>query len=261
MTRFTDAIIRLPAVTFAGGIATAGLGAPSLPLALEQHAQYVAALERCGLRITTLEPDPAFPDSTFVEDTAVIVGDRAVLTRPGAASRLGEAGAMRDTLARFFRQFDTIAAPGTLDGGDVCETEDHLYIGLSARTNRAGAEQLAAFVAPFGVASTFVDMSGMTSILHLKSGMSYAGDGIFVAIDELLPRLDLGGARIVRTRAGEEYAANCVRVNDAVLIAAGYPDLEQQLRSHGLSPLPLDMSEYQKMDGGLSCLSLRFTRA
>lgn len=258
MTRFTDAIVRPPGQSFTEGIASVPAGKPSLALALEQHARYVAALERCGLRVTALDPDPAFPDSTFVEDTAVIVGSRAVLTRPGAPSRLGEAAAIRAPLAAFFEELDEIAAPGTLDGGDVCETDDRVYIGLSARTNRSGAEQLAAFLAKAGVASSFVDMSGVPGILHLKSGMSYLGDGIFAVIDQLAPRLDLNGARVLHARPGEEYGANCVRVNDAVLLASGHPNLEEQLRRSGLNPIVLDVSEYRKLDGGLSCLSLRF---
>jgi dimethylargininase len=258
VTRFNSAIVRPPGRTFADGLTSVPLGAPSLELALEQHAAYVAALERCGLTVTTLEPNDAFPDSTFVEDTAVIAGSNAMLTRPGAASRLGEAAAIRQTIARFFPDFEEITEPGTLDGGDVCEAEGCVYIGLSERTNRSGADQLAAFVQKAGAKASFVDMTGIESILHLKSGMSYAGDGIFVAIDELLPRLDLSGGRVLHVPPGEEYGANCVRVNDCVLVAAGYPALEALLRSCGLSPIALDMSEYQKMDGGLSCLSLRF---
>jgi dimethylargininase len=258
VTRFSTAIVRPPGRTFANGLASVPLGTPSLPLALEQHAAYVAALERCGLKVVALDADDAFPDSTFVEDTTVIVGSRALLTRPGADSRLGEAAAIRATIASFFNDFEEMSAPGTLDGGDVCEAEDCVYIGLSARTNRAGAGQLAAFVERAGVKASFVDMTGITGILHLKSGMSYAGDGIFVAIDELLPRLDLSGGRVLHVPPGEEYGANCVRVNDCVLVAAGYPALEGLLRSCGLSPVALDMSEYRKMDGGLSCLSLRF---
>jgi dimethylargininase len=258
VTRFNSAIVRPPGRTFADGHTPGHLGKPSFELALEQHAAYVATLERCGLKITALEPDDAFPDSTFVEDTAVIIGSNAMLTRPGAASRLGEATAMREPLARYFGNFEQMVEPGTLDGGDVCETEDCVYIGLSARTNRNGAEQLAAFVRKAGAKASLVDMTGVTSILHLKSGMSYAGDGIFLAIDELLPRLDLSGGRVLHVPPGEEYGANCVRVNDCVLVAAGYPAVEELLRNCGLSPLTLDMSEFRKMDGGLSCLSLRF---
>jgi dimethylargininase len=258
VTRFKTAIVRPPGRTFADGLTSVPLGTPSLALALEQHAAYVAALERCGLKIIALDADDAYPDSTFVEDTTVIAGSRALLTRPGAASRLGESAAIRATVARYFSDLEEMSAPGTLDGGDVCEAEDRAYIGLSARTNRAGAEQLAAFLERSGVNASFVDMTGITSILHLKSGMSYAGDGIFVAIDELLPRLDLSGARVLHVPPGEEYGANCVRVNDCVLVAAGYPALEALLRSCGLSPVALEMSEYRKMDGGLSCLSLRF---
>jgi dimethylargininase len=258
VTRFNTAIVRPPGRTFADGLTSVPLGTPSLALALEQHAAYVAALERCGLNVIALDADDAFPDSTFVEDTTVIAGSRAMLTRPGAASRLGEAAAIRATIARYFSDFEEMAAPGALDGGDVCEAGDCAYVGLSARTNREGADQLAAFLERAGIKTRFVDMTGITSILHLKSGLSYAGDGIFVAIDELLPRLDLSGGRVLHVPPGEEYGANCVRVNDCVLVAAGYPALEALLRSCGLSPVVLEMSEYRKMDGGLSCLSLRF---
>ena len=258
MTRFNTAIVRPPGRTFADGLTSVPLGTPSLALALEQHAAYVAALERCGLKVVALDADDAFPDSTFVEDTTVIAGSHAMVTRPGAASRLGESAAIRATIARYFIDFEEMSAPGTLDGGDVCEAGDCTYIGLSARTNRAGAEQLAAFLERSGMEARFVDMTGIASILHLKSGLSYAGDGIFVAIDELLPHVDLSGARVLHVPAGEEYGANCVRVNDCVLVASGYPELEELLRSCGLSPVALEMSEYQKMDGGLSCLSLRF---
>jgi dimethylargininase len=259
VAQFTDAIVRPPGATFADGLVSVPSGAPSLTLALEQHARYVGALERCGLRVTALDPDDAFPDSTFVEDTAVIAGSRAILTRPGAASRLGEAQAMRAALARFFIRFDEITEPGTLDGGDVCDAGDRVYIGLSERTNRAGAEQLGAFLAASGAASILVDMTGLTGVLHLKSGMSYLGDGIYLVTDELLPRLDCGAARVIRVEPGEEYAANCVRINDSVLIPEGYPAVALQLHELGLTTIALDVSEFRKMDGGLSCLSLRFT--
>jgi dimethylargininase len=259
MTHFTRAVVRPPGSSFAQGISSAPLGEPSLPLALEQHARYVEALERCGLAVTALDPEASFPDSTFVEDTAVIARGRALLARPGAPSRLGEAAAIRPALERFFPALEEMSAPGTLDGGDVCEAGDAAYVGLSARTNRAGAERLAAFLAKDGIAAHLVDMTGVPGILHLKSGMSYLGDDTFVVIDALLPRLELPkSARILRVQKQEEYAANCVRVNDAVLFPAGYPNLESQLRDRGFTPLVLNVSEYQKMDGGLSCLSLRF---
>lgn len=247
----------MPGANFAQGLTSASLGSPSLELALDQHARYVAALETCGLAVTIL-PGDSLPDSTFVEDTAVIAGTRAMLTRPGAPSRLEEVEAIRSPLARFFDEIETMEAPATLDGGDVCEAGRHFYIGISQRTNHAGAQALAGFLARDGYTASLVEIADMTSILHLKSGMAYLGDGTFVVIDELLPRLDLGRSHVIRTRAGEEYGANCVRVNDYVLLAAGHPDLERQLAHRGFTTIVLEMSEFAKMDGGLSCLSLRF---
>lgn len=255
---FERAIARKPGANFSEGLTSADLGSPSLPRALEEHAAYCEALRRCGLAVTELEADSRFPDATFVEDTAVIVSTHAILTRPGARSRAGEVEAMRQPLAQFFGQLDEIAAPGTLDGGDVCEAENHYYIGISKRTNPEGAGQLATYLRKHGRTSSFVDIRDMTAILHLKSGLTYLGDGNFLAIEELEPKLYLRTGNRIRVPAGEEYGANCIRVNFYVLLASGHPQLETLLDLHGYRPLVLDMSEYEKMDGGLSCLSLRF---
>lgn len=207
--------------------------------------------------VTVLAHD-LLPDSTFVEDTAVIAGRNAILTRPGAPARIDEVDAIREPLRAFFDEFAEIHEPGTLDGGDVCEAGRHFYIGISRRTNPEGGAQLAAFLARHGYTSSFVDIRDMTFILHLKSGLSYIGDGTFVAIDELLGRIDFERGHVIRTHPGEEYGANCIRVNDFVLLASGHEELERQLSRHGFSSMVLEMSEFAKMDGGLSCLSLRF---
>lgn len=252
------AIARRPARNFADGLTSADLGAPSYARALEQHDAYCAALRDCGLDVTLLEADERFADSTFVEDTAIVTAEFAILTRPGAQSRAGEVEGMRPHLACFFDALEEISAPGTVDGGDICEAGDHYYIGISKRTNREGALQLAAFLKAFGIRSSFVDITDMTSILHLKSGLAYLGDNRFLAIAELEPRLDIRSERLLRVHAQEEYGANCVRVNDRVLLASGHPKIEASIERLGYRPLVLDMSEYRKMDGGLSCLSLRF---
>ncbi len=255
---FTRAIVRPPAANFADGLTTAGLGAPDFEKALEQHARYCTALERCGLALTRLAPDPRYPDSTFVEDTAILTERCAILTHPGAPSRQGEVTSLRETLARFYTRFHTLTAPGTLDGGDICEAGAHFFIGVSERTNAEGARQLADFLAREGYTSSLVDIHGVPGILHLKSGIAYLGDNRLVLIDALAGRPEFRGYTVVHVAPAENYAANCVRVNDYVLLAAGYPALEATVRGLGYRGLPLDMSEYQKMDGGLSCLSLRF---
>jgi len=151
-----------------------------------------------------------------------------------------------------------VVSPGTLDGGDVCEHGTHLFIGISHRTNEEGARQLAAFAAEVGYTASTIDVRGVASILHLKSGLVSVDDSLLVAIDALASHPALKGHEVLCVAREEAYAANCVRVNDRVLVALGFPRLAGELRTRGLNPLPLAMSEFQKMDGGLSCLSLRF---
>ncbi len=249
--------MRPPAASFAGGLTTAQLGLPSLDKALEQHARYVEALEHAGVAVTALPPEPDFPDSTFVEDTAILGGTLAVLTRPGAPSRLREVDSIRTALAECFEKVAEIEWPGTVDGGDVCEAVGRYYIGISERTNESGAAQLARVLQRAGFEAETVDIRGMR-ILHLKSGIAYLGDDTFVVIEDVAERMNLDGHRVITTDPDEDYAANCIRVNDAVLMPAGYPKLARALADAGFTLVELEVSEYRKMDGGLSCLSLRF---
>jgi dimethylargininase len=186
-----------------------------------------------------------------------------MLTRPGAASRLGEVAAIAGAVRGFYPEATEIATPGTLDGGDICEAGSHFFLGLSHRTNEEGARQLAEHLAKEGYTSSCVDVRGMTSILHLKSGISYVGPGpagepTLVVMEEMADWPEFAGYDLLRVSAEESYAANCVRVNDRLLVAAGYPQMTEELVRRGFDPLVLDMSEFRKMDGGLSCLSLRF---
>ena len=255
---FKHAIVRLPGANFADGLTREDLGAPSLPMVLAQHEAYCQALRDCGLSLSTLPADPANPDGTFVEDTAVLLPEGAILTRPGAASRQGEVAAIADALRRHYPKLATITAPGTVDGGDICEAGQHVFIGVSHRTNEEGAAQLARWLASQGYSSSTVDVRGVDSILHLKSGVSWLGNGRLLAIPELAPHESFLGFEIVRTEADEAYAANALRVNDVVLLAAGFPRLQSRLEALGYRCLALAMSEFEKQDGGLSCLSLRF---
>jgi dimethylargininase len=257
---FTRAIVRPPATNFSEGLTTANLGAPNYERAVAQQEAYCLALEQCGLTLTRLEPDQAYPDCPFVEDTAVLTDKCAVLTRPGALSRAGEVASIKKVLTDFYSDMLSIQSPGTLDGGDVCEAGDHFFIGISERTNEAGAQQLADLLAPSGYTCSFVDIRSLNDILHLKSGIAYLGDNRLVLIDALehTDHAEFSKYDLVRLNVDEEYAANCVRINEHVLVAAGYPVLERKLRELGYQTIALDMSEFQKMDGGLSCLSLRF---
>jgi dimethylargininase len=253
---FKHAIVRLPGSNFAQGLTSVQLGVPVYDKVLQQHARYCDALEACGLSITTLDTDLDHPDSTFVEDTAVLTAHSAILTRPGARSRQGEVVAMRPALRSFFPELLEIETPGTLDGGDICEADNQFFLGLSQRTNEEGARQLAGYLAVEGYGATVIDVQGMSSILHLKSGVSYIGDHTLVVMEEMAELFQ--GYELIRVTEQESYGANCVRVNERVLVAAGFPLLTGELKARGFDPLVLEMSEFRKMDGGLSCLSLRF---
>ena len=255
---FKNAIVRIPGSNFAEGLTSVELGIPNYDIVLQQHSRYCEALRECGLTITALDPDLDHPDSTFVEDTAVLTPRGAILTRPGARSREGEVVAMRQAISRFFPTVLEIQAPGTVDGGDICEAENHFFLGLSHRTNEEGCRQLAAHLASQGYTSSIVDVREMTSILHLKSGISYIGNNTLVVMEEMAGNELFRNHNLITVSVEESYGANCVRVNQRVLVAAGYPHLTAELVERGFNPLVLEMSEFQKMDGGLSCLSLRF---
>lgn len=256
--QLTKAIVRQPAPNFADGLTSVDLGRPRFEQVLQQHQAYCAALEECGLRLTHLDADPAFPDSTFVEDVAILTEHGAILTLPGAESRAGEVTSMQPPLAQFYPELAQITAPGTLDGGDICEAGTHFIIGISERTNPAGAEQLARWLTQRGYTSDTIDIRAVPGILHLKSGIAYLGENRMVVIAALAKEAALNRFELVQTSASEDYAANCVRINAHLLMASGFPVLEAALRALGYKVLALDMSEFQKMDGGLSCLSLRF---
>lgn len=255
---FTKAIVRLPASNFADGLTTVSLGTPDFATTIAQHERYCDALRECGLALTHLDADPRHPDSTFVEDVAILTERGAIMTLPGADSRAGEVAHMRTVLPAFYAELAEIRSPGTLDGGDICEAGEHFVIGISLRTNEDGARQLASWLEKLGYTTSFVDIRQTAGILHLKSGISYIGENRMVVIDALADDPALQSFDLIRVAPAEDYAANCVRVNDHVLMASGFPLLEARLRALGYAVIALDMSEYQKMDGGLSCLSLRF---
>ena len=253
---FSTAIVRRPARSMARGITSnPALGAPDHAKALVQHEAYEAALRKCGLAVTVLPALEDYPDSCFVEDVAVCASSFAMVTAPGAASRAGETAGIEELLRRHFKEVERVAAPGTLEGGDVMRVGDTFYIGLSARTNREGARQLVAALERRGMAGKIVAMS---EFLHLKTGIVYLEDGVFLAAGEFLRSPEFQGFRRIEIDSEEAYAANCIRVNDHVLVPAGFPRTAAAVRGAGFSVIEVDTSEYRKLDGGLSCLSLRF---
>lgn len=256
--RRTGAIVRPPPSTLAAGLTSAAGGPPDVALARVQHAAYCRALVDCGLAVTALHEDPAHPDSCFVEDAAIVTARGAIATRPGAPGRRGEVDGIVAALRPLYAEMACIAAPGTLDGGDVCEADGHFLVGLSGRTNEAGARQLAEWLEGIGYRASIVDIRGCRRLLHLKSGMSYLGDGRMVlapdtpAVDALRPY------ELIVVAEEERFAANCLRLNDRVLMASGAPRLAARVAALGYETGLLELSEFRKMDGALSCLSLRF---
>ncbi len=255
---FTRAIVKEPCANFANGLTSVDLGKPDLEVVLRQHRAYCDALESCGLELIRLSPDAQHPDSTFVEDMAVLTPRGAVIGWPGAESRLGEVESIAEVVEKYFNNVQWIKKPGTLDAGDVCEAGEHFFIGVSRRTNEHGARQLSGYLNSFGYSSSLIDISGLSNILHLKSGMAYLSGKRLVVIDALRNVPEFSGYDLICLNSTEEYAANCLPVNGRILIASGFPDVQRELERLGYPTISLDMSEFQKMDGGLSCLSLRF---
>lgn len=256
--KFTRAIIRPPSTNYADGLTTVSLGPPDHERALEQHKAYCEALAAAGVSLISLPADERYPDSTFVEDTAIVTPRGVIISRPGAESRAGEVDSIREVLAGWFPRIHSIHHPGTLDGGDVCEAGNHFFIGVSKRTNEAGAKQIADFLAELDFSSSLIDIRNLSNILHLKSGLSYLGNRRLALIDSLAHRNEFRDYEAVAVTANEEYAANCLPINNRIFVAKGFLRFEKQLCDLGYETIALEMSEFQKMDGGLSCLSIRF---
>jgi dimethylargininase len=251
---FAKAIVRGVPATISAGITTAGLGKPDAERAREQHHRYVVALEECGLEVTVLNADERYPDSAFVEDAAIVTDRGAIVTNPGAVERRGEVHEVEKALTALYGDVERITEPGTVDGGDVLQVGDHFYIGLTRRTNREGAEQLSAILRRYGLGVTFV---GLHRFLHLKTGVAYLGGDDLVVAGELVEKDAFRGFDKIVVPPEEEYGANCIRINDRVLLAAGYETAKHSIAERGYEITELQMSEFRKVDGGLSCLSLR----
>lgn len=250
----TTAVTRQPGRNFGDGLTTADLGRPDYEKMGGQHGAYIAALKGLGVEVVVLPPLTAFPDGHFVEDVAVVTPELAVITRPGAPTRRGETAAMEPVLGRY-KPVVCIEGPGLLEGGDVAIAGKHCFIGLSERTNQAGAEQLGRFLAPQGYSWSTVPVG---EGLHLKSSVNVIGEHTLLLTADFAGRPEFAGYEQIVVDEGEEYGANCLLVNGTILMAAGFPGLRAKLGALERPIIELDMSESEKMDGGLTCLSLRF---
>jgi dimethylargininase len=251
---FTHAITRLPGENFADGLTTSNLGRPSYPLILQQHHAYRHALLSVGLDVILLPAEPAYPDGYFVEDPAIVTPNIAVITHPGAPSRQGEETTLEPFL-EYYRHTAHIQPPGTVEGGDVLMVGNHFFIGLSDRTNKEGATQLASLLANAGHTSESVPVA---EGLHLKSSVNYVGKNILLITKKLADYPGFASYEKILLDADEEYAANTLWANDALLMPSGFPKTHARLSLMGMNIIELDITEVQKMDGGLTCMSLRF---
>jgi dimethylargininase len=251
---FLTAITRKPGENFADGLTQCKGGRPDHARMLEQHRAYGKALKELGLDVIELEADPAHPDAHFVEDAAVVIEEAAIITHPGAPSRRGEVKRIEEALS-LFREIRRIEPPGTLDGGDVLQAGRRFFIGLSERTNAEGAAQLGAILESCAYRWTTVPVGAG---LHLKSNVNWVGEKVLLVTEAFKDRRVFHGFEKIVVDPGEAYAANALRVNGGLLVAAGFPGTREKLEALDARVIELDMSEAQKMDGGLTCLSLRF---
>ncbi|MDE3028135.1 MAG: dimethylarginine dimethylaminohydrolase [Paracoccaceae bacterium] len=255
--RFTHAITRAPAASITDGLRAVDTGTPDLTLMLRHHADYIATLRATGATVIELPALPAYPDSVFVEDTALCLQEGAVIMRPGAPTRLGEAAEMAPTLRTLYAEVVTIDGPGTIEGGDILTTEREILVGRSARTDSAGIAEMTRAVARWGY--TVREVFTPPGVLHFKTDCSLLDGETILATKRLDASGCFKGYRVIHTAEGEEAAANAIRFNDVVLLPAGFPRTAEALSRAGFTLREIGNSECAKLDGGMSCLSLRFS--
>lgn len=252
---FTRAIVRKPCQAMLSGLTEANMGLPDYTLACEQHQDYISALKECGLQVTELPALEDYPDSCFVEDVALLTSKCAILTHPGAVSRRGETSHIEDAIKAFYPKIERIDLSGHVEAGDIMMVGNHFYIGLSERTDNQGAAQLIEILVKHNLTGSMVEMS---ELLHLKTGLSYLEDNNLLTFGELHTHSDFTQFNRIEIDKDEDYAANAVWINGTVLVPKGFPKALNVIQQLGYKTREVAMSEFQKLDGGLSCLSLRF---
>ena len=252
---FTNAIVRTPCKGIREGITTSTLGKPDYDLALRQHSEYTDVLKKLGLNVRVLPEEKDFPDSTFIEDVALCTPCCSVIASPGAESRRGEIRGIRQTLENYYFDIEEIKFPGTLEAGDVMMAGNHFFIGISNRTNKEGAEQLISILEKHKMTGSKVPLKKM---LHLKSGTSYLENGNLLVSGEFVKAEEFAGFKKIEVDKEEIYAANSLWINGTVLVPEGFPRTREKIEKAGYKTIVISVSEFRKIDGGLSCLSLRF---
>jgi dimethylargininase len=256
---FSHAIVRAASPRFVDGLRADDRGVPDFARFQEHHAAYIAALASTGATVIQLDRLDDYPDSIFVEDTALCLPEGAIMLRPGAPSRLGESAAMAPALAGFYSELITLEGPGFIEGGDILVIAREILVGRSARTDTDGIAELREHVAGWGYSLREVETP--PGVLHFKTDCSLLDETTILATPKLAATGCFEQYRLIMTAEGEDAAANTIRFNQLVLMPAGFPGTANRLVTSGYNVREIGNSEAAKLDGGMSCLSLRFTPA
>ncbi|MEE9314428.1 MAG: arginine deiminase family protein [Rhizobiaceae bacterium] len=258
--RFTHAITCMPSETIVSGLRAVDVGNPDLKVFRQHHQDYIEALKSTGAYVTELQSLDAFPDSVFVEDAALCLREGAVIMRPGAPSRLGEASAMKPHLEKLYGKVLSIEGQGDkgfIEGGDVLVTEREILVGSSARTDSEGIAELRRLVSTWGYEVREVHTPA--DVLHFKTDCSLLDENTILSTKRLAATGCFEGYNVIYTADGEEACANSIRFNDLVIMPAGFSRTTDSLKERGYNIREIGNSEAAKLDGGMSCLSLRFS--
>ena len=253
--QFTHAIVRQPAKSITKGLRAVDIGSPDYDQMLCDHKDYVDALKSAGVAVINLTALEKFPDGQFVEDTALCLPKAFILMRPGAPSRLGEVNEIAPKLRELFEDVYEIDNPGHIEGGDILVTGKEILVGRSARTDENGVMQLSEIVIPLGY--VIREVFTPPEILHFKTDCSLLGPDEILSTKRLQASGCFDGYKVVNVADGEEAAANAIRVNDYVIMPGGFPKTKAILEGHGYKVKVINNTECAKLDGGMSCLSLR----
>ena len=251
---FSAAITRLPAKSAVDGLRAKDTGAVDIELMARQHVEYQQALRQAGATVTELPALPEYPDAHFVEDTALCLPNLAVMMRPRAEKRRGEVAPMREVLTPLFENIADIT-DGYIEAGDILTTPSEVLVGLSARTNQKGAEQLRQILIGHGYVTRILKTP--SEVLHFKTDCTLIDDQCILSTQRLASSGCFHGYQTLIVPAGEEAAANMIRYNNHIIMPAGFPKTESMLRAKGFTIICVGNSECAKIDGGMSCLSLR----
>lgn len=254
---FTHAICRLPSRSLVDGLRAVDIGKPDYDLFRQHHMEYVEALKATGAIVTVLDELEAYPDSVFVEDVVLCLPKGAVIMRPGAPSRLGEANAIKSAISEFYTQVEQINGPGFVEGGDILVTENEILVGKSARTNDEGINELSSIIEKWGYTLRQVDTPD--DVLHFKTDCSLLDEATILSTKGLAATGCFEDYKVIYTADGEEACANTIRFNEYILMPDGFPKTERKLIDLGYNIKKIGNTEAAKLDGGMSCLSLRFS--